>query len=147
MVVANVPPFNGLIQRVDEGIYDWLYKHRPVENKLDAPVVMICVDDYSVDQMENSESGLPWPWPRDWWAGLIPWLEKCGAKVVVFDLLFDGKSPYNHYVGDDRGPGWPSAARRRSRANCSGVQQIPAAGHVAICVASRAHTNVRSRQS
>ena len=43
-----------------------------------------------------------WPWPRDYWADLLTFLEtKAHARAVGFDLFFEDPSKYQDTVGDD----------------------------------------------
>lgn len=53
---------------------------RPV--KVTAPVVLIDIDDHSLCTVCR------WPWPRRYHARLVDTLMDCGARQVVFDVLF-----------------------------------------------------------
>ena len=50
----------------------------------DSSVVMVAIDDTSLE--EFSQNGISWPWPRDFYALALDYLS--GSKAVVFDLLF-----------------------------------------------------------
>lgn len=50
-----------------------------------SPVVHIDIDDQSLDKLGR------WPWPRSYHAKLIDTLTECGAKQVIFDVLFTEK--------------------------------------------------------
>ncbi len=42
-----------------------------------------------IDQQSYRDLGRPFPWPRAWHAKLLRNLNRAGARVVVFDLIFD----------------------------------------------------------
>jgi len=45
--------------------------------------------------------GFGWPWPREFWGRIVEYLERCGARAVAIDLLFDEPSNYQSETGDD----------------------------------------------
>jgi len=49
-------------------------------------IVLIAIDDASLKTLEPLVGR--WPWPRDVHAVLLQYLERAGASLVVFDLLF-----------------------------------------------------------
>lgn len=71
-------------------------------------VVVIAIDDFSLDQAANSDllrdSLLrrlsSWPWPREAYQRLLDRLSQAGVRAVAFDVLFD--SPSVHGPADDR---------------------------------------------
>ncbi|MDD2702635.1 MAG: adenylate/guanylate cyclase domain-containing protein [Candidatus Omnitrophica bacterium] len=50
-----------------------------------APVLHIDIDDQSLDKLGR------WPWPRSFHAQLVDTLAECGARAVIFDVLFTEK--------------------------------------------------------
>ena len=49
-------------------------------------IVLVAIDDASLKSLEPAVGR--WPWPRDAHAVLLQYLERSGARLVVFDLLF-----------------------------------------------------------
>ncbi|MGD9210989.1 MAG: CHASE2 domain-containing protein, partial [Desulfobacteraceae bacterium] len=49
-------------------------------------VVMIGIDDASLKFF--GDNGVSWPWPRTFYAHVVDYLTRCGARAVLFDLLF-----------------------------------------------------------
>ena len=47
------------------------------------PIVIVAIDEPSM-----AEIGRQWPWPRSLHAQLIQKLNKAGARVIGFDILF-----------------------------------------------------------
>jgi hypothetical protein len=52
---------------------------------ISASVLHIDIDDQSLDKLGR------WPWPRSFHAQLVDTLAECGAKAVLFDVLFTEK--------------------------------------------------------
>ena len=70
----------------DPQSYDQLIKRRIWGPAVDPRIVIVDIDERSLEQMRN-EFGR-WPWPRETLAGALEWLNQKGAQVVVFDILF-----------------------------------------------------------
>jgi adenylate cyclase len=90
--------------KLDYVLYDSFYHLRPVHDQSDGPVVIVAVDDKSLDEMTHSGIGktlYPWPWPRLFWGMMVSYLNQCGAKAVAFDLTFTEPSAYNATDNDD----------------------------------------------
>src|SRR5215213_7540552 len=94
---------NRFVRNLDNVIYDAMYILRPPEDLSGGGVVILAVDERSLRDVDKGMFGDPfgWPWPRVAWAMLIPYLERCGAKVVAFDLLFSERSTYQGELSDD----------------------------------------------
>jgi len=92
----------GLAALNDKVFYDTFYRLRPTESQQNGPVVVVAVDDDSLRRMEHAP-GRPmgWPWPRDQYAAIIKYAEKCGAKAVAFDILFSESSVWADTFDDD----------------------------------------------
>ena len=99
--VARIAPGISVpLAKLDDLCYDSLYRIRPPEDRTHGPVVIIAVDQASLDSVMNPKANrrrFGWPWPRTIWAETISYLNRCGARLVAFDLLFNQPSAY----GDD----------------------------------------------
>ena len=49
-------------------------------------IILVGIDDSSLKYF--AENSISWPWPRNFYAHLLDYLTKSGAKSVIFDLLF-----------------------------------------------------------
>jgi adenylate cyclase len=88
------------IQQLGNVFYDWFYRRRPVEDQSAKSVVILAVDQHSLDFAdEHLHRG--WPWPRDFWPHAINYLQKAHARCVVFDLIFSERSEYTGELDDD----------------------------------------------
>jgi class 3 adenylate cyclase/CHASE2 domain-containing sensor protein len=88
------------IQQLGNVFYDWFYRQRPIEDQSAKSVLLIKVDQYSLDYV-NKHLHRGWPWPRDYWPHIIHYLEKAKAKCIVFDLTFSERSAYAGELDDD----------------------------------------------
>jgi adenylate cyclase len=86
---------------LDDVLYDAFYHARPVDDRSAGDVVLVVVDDDSLRKL--ADAGVAWPYPRDVYARLLDYLNDCGARAVVFDLLFETPSGYAGYRRADSG--------------------------------------------
>jgi adenylate cyclase len=57
-----------------------------IEDQTNEDVVLITIDDKSLEFFV--QNGISWPWPRDFYAHLIDYFNEVGAEAVLFDILF-----------------------------------------------------------
>ena len=100
MFMRWLPGTSIAMGRLDSVIYDALYRLRPVEDRTHGDVVIITLDDGSIAAL--AKQGVLWPVQRDWWGMTVNLLQKCGARVVAFDVVFPEPSVYRKYEDDDQ---------------------------------------------
>jgi CHASE2 domain-containing sensor protein len=66
--------------------YDFILRHRLLAAPADPDIVVIDIDEASLEAL--SEEYGRWPWPRAVLAELLEALEQQGARAVFFDILF-----------------------------------------------------------
>ena len=64
--------------------------------KADPRIIMIDVDQASIDHFEKDN--ISFPWPRSLYNPLIEYCSAGGAKAIMFDILFNNISPYGEDV-------------------------------------------------
>jgi len=73
---------------IDRAIYDaqlqFLSKHSTPSN-----IVIVTIDDVSLDVLAEQVEGLYWPFPRRMHAEVIKNLKSLGVKAVYIDIIFD----------------------------------------------------------
>ncbi|MBI3565678.1 MAG: adenylate/guanylate cyclase domain-containing protein [Elusimicrobia bacterium] len=69
---------------------DWRAQTFADPARRDPSIVLVAVDQASLDAFEKD--AVFWPWPRGIYGGLLAFLKKGGAKAVVFDVLFSNPS-------------------------------------------------------
>jgi adenylate cyclase len=100
LICARAPLLRDVVQLGDNAFYDAFYRLRPVDSQLDGPVVIVAADDKSLEEVDKGMH-FGWPWPREFWGHITEYAQKCGAKAVVLDLIFDQTSVYQNSTGDD----------------------------------------------
>ncbi len=84
------------LERVEYLLSDRLLVLHAHGNQPDDRIVIVDIDDYSIQAMSGIAGR--WPWPRSVHAELIERLHAAGARLLVFDLLF---SEADLYRADD----------------------------------------------
>ncbi len=86
-LVMTVQTFAGFWNFLNWKLYDAMVNiHRRVPEKREN-VVVLTIDTKSLTVIAN-EWGIGWPWPRDFYAQIVRYLSSCGARAVVFDIMF-----------------------------------------------------------
>jgi adenylate cyclase len=98
---TSVAPFlhDGL-RLANNVFYDAFYRLRPNEDRTNSDVLIIAVDQASLDTMD-SKLHYGWPWPREFWGLMAQYLARGGARAVGFDIVFSETSVYQTQTGDD----------------------------------------------
>lgn len=73
--------------------YDQLLKARLLAPKVDPSILIVDIDERSLEAM-RSDYGR-WPWPRETLGASLEWLESKGVIAVVFDILFADQDTLN----------------------------------------------------
>jgi len=71
---------------LDYRLFDWQLNARAPDISADNDIVVIDIDDYSINAM-NSVVGR-WSWPRSVYAELVEQLVQIGSDAIVVDILF-----------------------------------------------------------
>jgi len=74
------------LQDTELKMLDYRFQLDPAEEKADTNVVIIAIDDSSLDFF--SENGISWPWPRSFYAYALDYLTIAKARSVIFDMQF-----------------------------------------------------------
>src|SRR3954453_6543841 len=97
VAARSAPGLRTATAAADDVLYDALYHWRTPEDRINGNVVILAVDEKALKELNEGLLGrrIGWPWPRTTWALLLPYLDRHGAKAVVFDVLFDEVSVYD----------------------------------------------------
>jgi len=85
LVAALLP--TGAVERLELLTLDARYALGVGRRPPGDDVVVAWIDQESIDYLD--ENGVPFPWPREVYAQAMAYLFESGARVVVFDVLFD----------------------------------------------------------
>ncbi len=83
-LVAQLP----LLKTIEWKIYDLEFRALAQPNKASDSIVMIQIDDESIERMDRSLDLGRFPWPRDVYKDLLNYLERAKPRAIAFDLLF-----------------------------------------------------------
>ncbi len=86
------------LDSAEDAIFDKVIRSRPVEPAASRRVVIIEIDDCSIEHFLNQGEG-GWPWSRQRHADLLDALDRAGVRAVGYDVMFSEPSPTDP-VGD-----------------------------------------------
>lgn len=78
--------YTGLVNVTETKIYDLLIRSRVFTKKPDPAIVIIDIDEGSLQEMAKQAGR--WPWPNHIFADLLNKIEQQAPTAVVFDILF-----------------------------------------------------------
>ena len=81
-----------LFEQLENNSLDFRFKHFTIEERADSNIVLVAIDDQSLEFA--NQNGTFWPWPREFYAFATNYLTDCGAKQVIFDIQFN-EADYN----------------------------------------------------
>ena len=90
LCLVAVFSYTGILDYVNWKLFDLLVtsnRSTPVHRD---NVVFVCIDQKSIDYFDKN-TGNSWPWPREFHGFLVSHLAECGAKAIVFDVIFSAK--------------------------------------------------------
>jgi adenylate cyclase len=74
------------MQETQLKMLDNLFRLDPTPAKADSNIVLIAIDDYSLDFFNENE--ISWPWPRSFYGFAMDYFTDAGARSVIFDMQF-----------------------------------------------------------
>ena len=99
LLLGMIPGVSRAMQLADHVLYDTFYRARPAHPQESAPVVILGIDDRSLEEVDR-QLGFGWPWPRPSWAVIARYLQDAGARAMVLDVLLSERSA-NGTADDD----------------------------------------------
>jgi len=87
-----------LLEPYELKTYDVLCRFQALRSPAPPEVVLIAVDQGSLEAA--TRQGINWPWPRQMYAPIVQYCAQAGAKAIAFDVLFTEPSSYG--VEDDQ---------------------------------------------
>lgn len=88
----------GLLESFELKAYDGLCRLPLVRLAAPEDVVIVAVDQGSLDAARQAD--VTWPWPRQMYAPIVEFATRAGARAIAFDILYTEPSSYG--VEDDR---------------------------------------------
>ncbi len=75
-----------LFEDLENKLLDLRFRQWNSGTKPDSNIVIVTIDDGSLDYF--TQNGTSWPWPRSFYAYLVDYLNDAGAETIIFDMLF-----------------------------------------------------------
>ncbi|MBZ0268029.1 CHASE2 domain-containing protein, partial [bacterium] len=85
-IVAFALHAAGALDTLEWKTWDWRVRHLTDVHAPD-DVALLLIDQASLQFLQEEES-IPWPWPRALYVPVVQYLRQCGARGIVFDILF-----------------------------------------------------------
>lgn len=85
--IALALQLSGLLERADHRVGDWLLARHAASRLPPEDIVVIAIDQRSLERMID-EAG-SWPWPRAIHGELLEGLARFEPKAIAFDLMFN----------------------------------------------------------
>jgi adenylate cyclase len=99
VLLAQILQSTKLLDQWEYTTWSWREKLLAEPSPYTQDIKIILLDQASLD-WGASVNGLSWPWPREAYAPVIRFLQRAGAKVIAFDVLYTEASVYG--VEDDQ---------------------------------------------
>jgi adenylate cyclase len=77
----------GVLDSVELKTLDWRFLEASHPEEADTSIVLIVIDQNSLDAFQNRN--VLWPWPREVYGLVVDYLRAAGARSVSFDMLLD----------------------------------------------------------
>lgn len=91
--------YTSRLEWVEHTAWDWRVRHCARPSAQSSKIKLIFLDQYSLDWGAAEDRQLPWPWPRQVYVPVLKFLQRGGAKSVMFDIVFTEQSQMG--VDDD----------------------------------------------
>jgi adenylate cyclase len=88
----------GWLETVERKSLDWRFRAFTEPGRASRDIVIVALDDTSFASRDMLDNFGRWPWRRKLYAGLIHYLNECGARAIGVDIVFQGADPHE---GDD----------------------------------------------
>ncbi len=80
------------MQPLDGRLSDWLIRQQAQDLKPDPDILIVDIDDHSLEKMKDIAGA--WPWPRSVHGEMVLGIAKQKPKAIVFDISFEQADAY-----------------------------------------------------
>ncbi len=77
---------SSFFQETEMKLIDYRFRLDPVPENADSNVVIVAIDDGSLNFFKDN--GVSWPWPRSFYGYMVDYFTAAGSKAVIFDMQF-----------------------------------------------------------
>ncbi len=100
-----------IIKDLENRLLDYRFSNWNEDVQPDSNIVLISIDDGSLDYF--NQNGISWPWPRSFYAHLLDYFSIVGAKTVIFDMSFSHPDADRSYTDSEETDGLFASALQR----------------------------------
>ena len=86
VLLVSLLSSTSLLKDIEMKMLDYRFQLDPIPERADTNIVIIAIDDSSLDFF--NENGISWPWPRSFYGYAVDYLSEAGARSVIFDMQF-----------------------------------------------------------
>ncbi|MBL6987637.1 MAG: adenylate/guanylate cyclase domain-containing protein [Methylobacter sp.] len=99
VLLAQILHSTKLLDQWEYTTWSWREKLLAQPSAHTPDIKIVLLDQASLD-WGASVNGLSWPWPREVYAPIVRFMQRAGAKIIAFDVLYTEASVYG--VEDDQ---------------------------------------------
>lgn len=88
-LLASLLHVSGALDRLDNRLGDFLLQHESVSRTPPADIVLVAIDQKSLEDEKLAEAAGSWPWPRAVHGELIDGLQAFAPRAIAFDVFFN----------------------------------------------------------
>jgi adenylate cyclase len=88
VIILILFSFSNLYKQIEYAAVDLKWHKFYQSAKSDTNIIIIAIDNKSIDYFSSDKYMINWPWPREFYAFVLDYLKAAGAKTVIFDMLF-----------------------------------------------------------
>ena len=88
IVILILFSISNLYKHIEYAAVDLKWHKYYEQSKSDTNLIIIAIDNKSIDYFASDKYMINWPWPREFYAFVLDYLKVAGAKTVMFDMLF-----------------------------------------------------------
>jgi len=89
-IVALFVAATSPMQTIDLKVLDFMFELRGPIDTSESPIVLVAISDQADSELDGK-----WPWPTHYHARLVENLNRAGAKVIAFDVVFNQPDEFN----------------------------------------------------
>ncbi len=104
-IIASIPIiytsiffFNGSLKGIDRKTQDFFFNHFNSEKKISDKIVIVDIDETSLNAYSNEPSFGRWPWKRNVYFPVLEYISAGSPKIILFDIFFVGKTAEDKFL-------------------------------------------------
>lgn len=88
MLLGVMLEAQGVMERFESDLLDLRHRYASGGRTYSPDIVVVDVDDYTLNTFRNEGALGRWPWKRDVWPAILEYIANGGPRAVLFDVYF-----------------------------------------------------------